>query len=128
MNRLFPAEANHYLEIDALCHPNIHFFGARVDHVYQACGALAIKDGYGELKSIYTSETARGQGLAQKLLNRLEKCAVELGTLQVKLETGSLLDAAHRLYQRQGYTLCGPFGSYERSKYSLYMEKHLAHE
>ena len=48
MGSLFPAEANHFLSIDALCDARIHFFGVRVDGVYWACGALAVKNGYGE--------------------------------------------------------------------------------
>ena len=45
MGSLFPAEANHFLSIDALCDAGIHFFGVRVDGVYQACGALAVAEG-----------------------------------------------------------------------------------
>ena len=43
----------------------------------------------------------------------------------LKLETGSLLHAAHRMYERAGFTYCGPFGDYEDGEFSVFMEKAL---
>jgi len=125
MGSLFPAEANHFLSIDALCEAHIHFFGVRVDGVYRACGALAVKEGYGELKSIFTGPDARGRGLGQKIIQRLEGTARDLGLSQLKLETGPLLHDAHRLYEREGFVLCGPFGEYESAEFSVFMSKDL---
>ena len=42
MGSLFPAEANHFLSIDAFCYATIHFFGVRVDGVYRACGFMEL--------------------------------------------------------------------------------------
>ena len=123
MGRLFPAEANHFLSIDALCDAGIHFFGVRVDGVYRACGALAVKGRYGELKSIFTDPAARGRGLGQKIIQHIEGTARDLGLSQLKLETGSLLHDAHRLYERAGFVLCGPFGEYESAEFSVFMRK-----
>jgi putative acetyltransferase len=123
MGSLFPAEANHFLSIDALCDAGIHFFGVRVDGVYRACGALAVKGGYGELKSIFTDPAARGRGLGQKIIQHIEGAARDLGLSQLKLETGSLLHDAHRLYERAGFVLCGPFGEYESAEFSVFMRK-----
>lgn len=125
MSSLFPAEANHFLSIDALCDARIHFFGVRVDDVYQACGALAVKEGYGELKSIFTAQSVRGRGLGQKVIHQIEATARDLGLSLLKLETGSLLHDAHRLYEREGYILCGPFGDYYAAEFSIFMSKDL---
>ena len=123
MDSLFPAEANHFLSIDALCDASIHFFGVQVDGVYRACGALSVKEGYGELKSIFTDPDARGRGLGQKIIQRLEGTARDLGLAQLKLETGSLLHDAHRLYERAGFVPCSPFGEYESAEFSVFMRK-----
>ena len=125
MGGLFPAEANHFLSIDALCDAHIHFFGVRVDGVYRACGALAVKKEYGELKSIFTDPAARGRGLGRKIIQHIEDTATDLGLAQLKLETGSLLHDAHRLYEREGFVLCGPFGAYEPAAFSVFMRKDL---
>ena len=84
MGSLFPAEANHFLSIDALCDAHIHFFGVRVDGVYRACGALAVKEGYGELKSIFTDPTARGRGLGQKIIQHIRRHGKGFGTVTIK--------------------------------------------
>jgi putative acetyltransferase len=125
MGSLFPAESNHFLDVDALCDASIHFLGARVDGIYQACGALAVKEGYGELKSIFTAPPARGTGLGQEVIRHLEDTARELGLSQLKLETGSLLNEAQRLYHRQGFIVCGPFGDYQAAEFSVFMTKDL---
>jgi len=125
MQSLFPAEANHFLSVDALCEPEVHFFVARIDGKTQGCGALAVKDGYGEIKSMFVDPTARGHGLAAKLLARIEVAAVAMNLTSLKLETGDLLHEAHRLYERHGYSRCDPFGDYKTDPSSLFMEKPL---
>ena len=47
MQELFPAEANHYLSIDALCAPDIRFLVAQEGDAYHGCAALALKSEYG---------------------------------------------------------------------------------
>ena len=75
-------------------------------------GALAIKDGYGEVKSMFTLEAARGKGVAAALLRQIEDYSARTYLTALKLETGDTLHAAHRLYERNGFTFCGPFGDY----------------
>ena len=125
MRALFSPEDNHFLEIDDLCVPTIHFFGARVDGAYRACGALAVKDGYGEIKSFFTDSAARGMGLGQSVLEHIQSVAKDLQISELRLETGVGLDAAHRLYYKNGFRDCGPFGDYEASEYSVFMQKSL---
>jgi putative acetyltransferase len=60
MLSLFSPESCHFLDLDALEADNIHLFAAREGPDMLGTGALAIKDGYGEVKSMFTLEAARG--------------------------------------------------------------------
>ena len=123
MLSLFDAEACHFLSIDALCVPEITFFEGRIDGVTRGCCAIARKDGYGEIKSMFVDPTCRGAGLADAMLEAIFAVARDEGIPILRLETGTLLTAAHKLYQRHGFTFCGPFGDYTDHPDSLFMEK-----
>ena len=123
MQSLFEPEENHYLSIDDLRGPDIRFFAAIEDREVLGTGALAIKDGYGEIKSMFTAEPARGRGIGALILIRLEEEALALGLPLLRLETGNTLDAAVRLYGRAGFKARGPFGDYTKSPTSLFYEK-----
>jgi putative acetyltransferase len=125
MQSLFPPEDNYYLEIDDLCADDIQFYTARTGTTIVGTGALAIKDGYGEIKSMYVAETARGSGAADALMRQIEDAARDAGLPALKLETGNVLHAAHKLYRRHGFTDCGPFGDYADAASSVFMEKAL---
>ena len=125
MQSLFPPEDNFYLEIDELTAPHIRFFIARESDTTRGTGALAIKDGYGEVKSMFVDEAARGRGIADALLRRIEDEARAENLPWLKLETGEVLHAAHALYTRHGFTACGAFGDYIDAKSSIFMEKRL---
>jgi len=125
MLELFDPESNHFLSLDALARPDIRFFVARVDGRVAGCGALAIRDGYGEIKSMFVDPEIRRAGIAAGLMARLEAEAQALGLPWLRLETGNLLHAAHALYARCGFTLCGPFGDYQAHPQSVFMEKRL---
>ncbi len=125
MQELFPPEDNFYLEVDDLVADHIHFFTAREGDQILGTGALKAYDSYGEIKSMFVSEAARGKGIADALMRQLEDQARELKLPLIKLETGNVLHAAHRLYARHGFTECGPFGGYSDAKSSIFMEKKL---
>ena len=125
MESLFPPEDNHYLSIDALCTPDIHFFIAREGDIPLGCAALADKSEYGELKAMVVAEAARGKGAADALMRQPEDHDRTLKLSALKLETGSLLHAAHKLYGRHGFSLCQPFGNYSANDTSIFMEKRL---
>lgn len=125
MQSLFPAEDNHFLSIDALAAPHIHFFTAREGYTILGTGAVAQYDTYGEIKSMFTSPDARGRGVADALLRQIEDHARELSLPVLKLETGNLLHDAHRLYARHGFVTCEPFADYSQTPSSIYMEKPL---
>ena len=123
MESLFPPEDNFYLDIDQLCAEDIRFFGARIKDEIVGTGALALKGTYGEVKSMFVGEAARGKGIADAMLRQIEDTARAEGLDTLKLETGNVLHAAHKLYRRHGFTDCGPFGDYEQANSSIFMKK-----
>ncbi len=125
MQDLFPPEDNYALDIDALCAPDIHFFNAREGDVILGAGALAVREGYGEVKSMFTAPEGRGRGVAAALLRQIEDQARALDLPVLRLETGEALDAAIRLYERHGFRRCGIFGAYQPNETSVFMEKRL---
>ena len=125
MQSLFPAEANHFLDLDALAADTVLLFAARRGKATLGTGALVLRDGYGEVKSMFTTPQARGQGAASALLRQIEDQARTLSLPLLRLETGTGLEAAHRLYARHGFAPRGPFGAYRESPFSLFMEKPL---
>ncbi len=126
MRALFPPEDNFFLEIDALAAPDIRFFVARRGAEVLGTGALALREGYGEVKSMFVDEAARGQGVAGALLTRIEAEARAHGLPCLRLETGNVLHEAHRLYARHGFAPRGPFGDYPDAPSSIFMEKPLS--
>lgn len=90
------------------------------------CGGLrVIGDGVGEVKRMYVAPPNRGTGASTAILHALEKWAVEHDIRTLRLETGDLLTAAQRFYEREGYRPIPPFGPYVGSSVSKCYEKHL---
>jgi putative acetyltransferase len=125
MQDLFEPEENYFLGFDALCAPGVHFVIARDAKDILGTGAIVLMDGYGEVKSMFTGTAARGRGVAAAILRALEDHAREAGLPLLRLETGEALDAAIRLYERNGFSRCARFGDYEENCVSVYMEKAL---
>ncbi len=125
MQSLFPPEDNFFLSIDDLCVPSIRFFTAREGNTILGTCALAIKEGYGEVKSMFVNPEARGRGIADALMRQIEDEARSQDLEWLKLETGNLLHAAHKVYARHGFELCGPFGDYPDAPSSIFMQKRL---
>ncbi|MRU15880.1 GNAT family N-acetyltransferase [Roseovarius sp. A21] len=125
MRALFPPEDNYFLDLDALCGDSIRFFAARQGEKTLGTGALAIMEGYGEVKSMFTTPEARGKGVAAALLRAIEDEARALSLPALRLETAEALDSAMRLYARHGFTRRGIFGDYRPNQTSVFMEKPL---
>ncbi|KMK65866.1 GNAT family N-acetyltransferase [Puniceibacterium sp. IMCC21224] len=126
MRSLFAPEENNFLEIEALCAPEITLFAAEQDGRLWGCAALRRCDGYGEVKSMFVDPEARGRGVGAQLLAHLEAEAKDEGLVMLRLETGRGLDAAARLYEARGFEECGPFGGYKAIPASRFFEKILA--
>jgi putative acetyltransferase len=131
---LYPPEANHILDVQALLAPGIHFLVAEVDGRIVACGATRDMPGepdtqglaYGEIKRMMTAPAARGQGLAARLMLALEDGLRGRGIDLAMLETGADQHEAVRLYERQGYRRRAAFGGYPDNGLSWFYEKALA--
>ncbi len=89
------------------------------------CVAMVRCGDYAEVKRLFVTPAARGQGLARRLMAHLEDMARAEGLACIRLETGEALFAAVALYTDMGYQVCGPFGDYAAHPASLFMEKSL---
>lgn len=127
-NGLYPPEACHHLDIEALCKPDIVFLVARRGEVVLGIGALWLRSelGFGEVKRMFVTPEARGLGIAGKILARIEQTARDNRISILRLETGTENHAALELYRRAGFGPCGPFGDYPGHPMSVFMEKRLA--
>ena len=125
MQSLFPPEDNSFLSVEELCAEDVCFYTARKGTQVLATGALVVKTGYGEIKSMFVDPSARGQGVGDAIVRALHDLAREKGLGSLKLETGNSLHAALRLYARHGFTPCGPFGDYIANDSSIFMTKTL---
>jgi len=123
-------EQRHGLTIDAIFKPPVRFFVARLDGQAVGCGAVACFDDFAELKRMYVRASARGDGVADAIIKRLEEEARAEGLFVVRLETGVHQPAAIGFYRRHGFTPCRAFEPYSSLpasaiKTSYFMEKQL---
>ncbi|MDY0883775.1 GNAT family N-acetyltransferase [Dongia soli] len=127
MTALYPAESNHLLDIDALAAPDIRFFAARFEDDYLGCGAIKIHEGaFTEVKRIFVSPKARGLGVGKYIIAALEAETRKLGLSLMRLETGIYQPEALALFERAGFTRCGPFADYPTDDpFSVFMEKRI---
>jgi GNAT superfamily N-acetyltransferase len=80
------------------------FLLATLDAETVGCAALQYLDETtSEVKRMWVCPTARGRGLATRLLAKLEEETRSSGRLVVVLDTNATLTQAIRLYERQGY-------------------------
>jgi putative acetyltransferase len=130
---LYPPEANHILDVQALLDPSITFLAARRSGRLVGCGAVRRVAGepatagrpYGEIKRMYVIPEARGARVASLLLARLESIEREHGLMLSLLETGRDQTEAVRLYEGAGYARRAAFGGYPDNGLSLFMGKTL---
>ena len=121
--KLFPFEDNYAFSIDELCAENVKFFVASFNKKIIGCGAISIKPDYGEIKSMFVDKSMRGHGVAQKILDQINLEAKKEKLKVLRLETGLKLEAAVRIYIRNGFSFCNCFGEYVENKTSIFMEK-----
>jgi putative acetyltransferase len=125
---LYPAEARYALDLASLCQPNVRFVVAReACGTAVGCGAVVLCDDFAEIKRMYVSPRARGQGVARSIIQALEAAALSADYRVLTLETGPYQSAALAFYAQQGYERCGPFGSYPKHPLSVFMTKTLAY-
>ena len=127
----FEPHQRHGLSLDKIFQPHIAFFVARLDGEAVGCGGIAFETGFAELKRMYVRPDARGKGVVQAVIAQLEAEAKARGVTRLLLETGDVLHAALRVYERAGFKRCEAFGDYlalhpHTIERSVFFEKHLA--
>lgn len=88
---------------EELVAPAGYFLIARLDGQSVGCAGLKINKKTGEIKRMWVSPSARGLGVAQRLLEALEARAKEAGVARLRLDTNRTLTEARSLYLRNGY-------------------------
>jgi putative acetyltransferase len=108
----YPPEQRHGLALDAIFQPHIRFFLARLRGEAVGCGGVALFADFAEAKRMYVREAARGKGVADVILARIEQEVSDAGLDVLRLETGERQVAALRFYERAGFQRCPAFGAY----------------
>jgi putative acetyltransferase len=123
---LTPPEFVFHLTVEQMAGPDTTVFVARDDGAAVACGALKRHDGgVGEVKRMYTRPSHRGRRIGAMIVERIEALAHAEGLTRLVLETGDRHPAAWTVYERAGFTRCGPVLDYPDSKWSVFYEKTL---
>jgi len=123
---LTPPEFVFHLTVEQMAGSDTTVFIARDDGAAVACGALKRHDGgVGEVKRMYTRPSHRGRRIGAMIVERIEALAHAEGLTRLVLETGDRHPAAWTVYERAGFTRCGPVLDYPDSKWSVFYEKTL---
>jgi putative acetyltransferase len=123
-NEHSPPEDVHALDLTGLLDGDVSFFSFRLDRELLGIGALKLLDvHHAELKSMHTTEAARGRGIGRTMVEHLLGVARARGIRRVSLETGTMaaFAPARSLYARMGFEPCEAFGDYRPSPNSTYM-------
>jgi len=128
MQSTSPPEACHVLPIDGLRDPAVTFWSARQDGRLVGVGALKeLASDHGEVKSMRTAPEALGRGVGSAILAHTIAEARRRGYTRLSLETGSTepFAAALRLYERERFVPCGPFGDYQDTPFTRFFTRGL---
>jgi putative acetyltransferase len=124
---LTPPQFVFHMTAEQMAQPDTTVFIAREDGKAVACGALKRHaDGIGEVKRMYTRPSHRGRRIGAMMVERIEALARKEGLKRLVLETGDRHPAAWTVYERAGFTRCGPVLDYPDSGWSVFYEKALA--
>ena len=124
MRALSPPDACNVLAEDGLRDPAITFWSLRENGALLAVGALkALEHDRGEIKSMRTTPEARGRGAGKMMLERIVAEARRRGYAWLSLETGSTEPflPALKLYERNGFVRCAPFGGYTDTPFTRFL-------
>ena len=104
--------------------PNGAFLVARLGGEAVGCGGLkTLETGIGEVKRVWTSPNARGQGVARAIMAALETKARAMGLNALRLDTNRALVEAQAFYRGLGYR---PIASYNDNAFAdFWFEKAL---
>ena len=100
----FDAGADDSAHVEDMTPPSGLFVIARLDGDAVGCGGFKRVDkATGEIKRVWTAPSARGIGVARRMLRTLEAAAREKGLKTLRLDTNRALTEAHALYRSEGY-------------------------
>jgi putative acetyltransferase len=128
MKSVSPPESKHALDLAGLRKPEITFWTVWDNDRLIGCGAIKELDAErAEIKSMRTTASYRGQGIASMLLQHILNEAKLQGYQQISLETGSMpfFEPARNLYEKYGFEYCAPFSTYWEDPNSIFMTKKL---
>lgn len=121
---LTPPEFVFHMTVEQMAEPTTTVFIAREDGRAVGCGALKRHEGgVGEVKRMFTRPSHRGRKIGAEIVRHIEALAREKGLKRLVLETGDRHPAAWTVYERAGFTRCGPVLDYPDSKWSVFYEK-----
>jgi putative acetyltransferase len=130
MMPLTPREFQFQLTVEQMAEPTVTLFVAReADGHPVGMGALKNHgDGVGEVKRMFTLPEVRGKRIGARILQHIETLAREKAMSRLVLETGEAegFEPAWRVYERGGFTRCGPVLDYPDSGFSRFYEKKLS--
>jgi putative acetyltransferase len=119
-----PPECVFALDLEGLRQPNITFWSAWEGADLLGCGALnELSSTSAELKSMRTDTAHLRKGVAARILAHIIAVARSRSYTHLYLETGPVaaFAPARALYERHGFTYCGPFADYVEDPYSVFM-------
>lgn len=123
---LTPPEFCFHMSVEQMADADTTVFIAREDGRAVACGALRRHgNGIGEVKRMYTLPEMQGRGIGGKIVSEIEALARREGLHTLVLETGDRHPAAWKVYERAGFSRCGPVLDYPDSTWSVFYEKRL---
>ena len=128
MKSVSPPESKHALDLEGLRKPEITFWTLWDDSRLIGCGAIKELDtNHAEIKSMRTTISCRGKGVASMLLQHILKEAELRGYWRISLETGSMpfFEPARNLYAKYGFENCAPFSTYREDPNSVFMTRKL---
>ena len=100
----FDAASDESARVEDMAPPTGLFVIARLDGDAVGCGGFKRVDkAAGEIKRVWTAPSARGLGVARRMLRMLEAAAREKGLKTLRLDTNRALTEAHALYESEGY-------------------------
>lgn len=124
---LTPPEHCYHLTVEQMAGEDTTVFIARDSGLAVGCGALKRHGGgLGEVKRMYTRPSHRGRKIGAQIVEQVEALARQEGLKRLVLETGDRHPAAWTVYERAGFSRCGPVLDYPDSKWSVFYEKSLA--
>ena len=118
-----PPDVCHLTQPDELESVSSILLGVFCDEMLCGMGGLKFYDEYAEVTRIFVKDKCRGHGLADKIINELEKEAIKRDLMTLRLETSDKFERAYQLYIKHGFKLCEAFGEYVDKPYNTYMQK-----